>query len=651
MASSPPPPSLTSKRLESLSSIKSTLGAEHVDDASSFTSISSNSNATVCRICKYPESLTAPLIPCCTCKSRYHRACPTPRITDRKAKYTCGRCLDKAKKNSAIAPAITRNGTETPKGDEAHEIQQVKATQNVAQPQTTIESQQTRKRSKPTTTLSTTSMPLCETEKCGKVAVPPKAPNTRYLCFMCNLVERNETARYSPKPPPASAPRPFQKTKLYHLRPDDRPLVTNKRKRISSSSAQWLNSLDSAVPKANSNSNKNGMSTPSQIPAQNRAKRQTSELANAPQTIHKQPVGVASHGEPSRVVSPVIGGNSPRVFNNPTSVRDSPEHDPSLHDVSNNTYKDSLVRDNVSKLDKTSRLADNALNASGVQGEEQISTGGDFPLLERRAPSNPSFLTISYPEMPSQESQFDEVEDDKILDAVDSRHPFGANTPQPPSPMSDASSYHTPSPKIPAFKAVAKSPIPSLMSLVEDESEQLSDSDVNPNSSVDERPEEFDESVLDKFLLKQSQRDPFYEPSPNELSETQNWGAIDPRTVWPKRWNAAQKEEKMIEIQARGGRKANFGKILHPQLVKERLERGWDIHQSGEKRDDDETREMIQKLEELFGVPEGTMGNCVPKTIGGKLVMQEREREPEPRRPGRQKKEVPLRVYPVIGGQ
>ncbi|KAH9203873.1 hypothetical protein DL95DRAFT_398959 [Leptodontidium sp. 2 PMI_412] len=673
MAASPPPASLTFKRLESLSSKKSTFGTDHIDDASSFTSMSSSSNATVCRICKEPESLMTPLIICCKCRSRYHMACPNPRIADRKAEYTCGRCLDKAKgKSAAIPSTIVTTQTKVSKGKK-----ESPGLQNTAEHQTVIETQPSMQRQEATTTLDTNSIRLCEIDGCGKVAKPPKKPNTRYLCFMCDLVERNNTARQLPRPAPATAPRPIKKTKLYHVRPDDRPLVTNKRKRsssrITSSATRSEDSRASAVPKANVNSNRSVLADPPlRAPAHNQSEKQMPEATIIPRATYRQSVGAISNEEPSRSMSLVPGTNSPREFQN-TPVTDPPEYErPSYqaNDISSNIHKTSLPRDDILAIGEAPELVDTALNANRAQSE--VLLDGDFPrprwqtprgiqLLASQGISNPKPYPrpdIPYPEMPSQESQLDEVEDEEMLDAVDSdmlalQHSssLGSLTPQPPSPMSDTSSYHTPSPKIPTAKAVANPANPSVKSVLHDKSEQFSESVVDSNASLEEKRKEFDESILDSFLLKQSQRDPFYEPSPKELSETQIWGAVDPRTVWPKRWNAAQKEEKMKEIKARGGRKANFGKILHPQLVKERLERGWDIHQSREKRDDDETKEMVQKLEELFGVPEGILGNCVPKTVGGRLVMQEREQEPEHRRPGRQKKEVPLGVYPVIGGQ
>ncbi|KAG4430802.1 hypothetical protein IFR05_013717 [Cadophora sp. M221] len=505
------------------------------------------------------------------------------------------------------------------------------------------------------TTLGTNSIKLCETEECGKIAKPPKGPNTRYLCFMCELVERNKNARHLPKPAPATAPRPsIKKTKLYHVRPDDRPLVTKKRKRsstgLTTSATKPEISRASAVLKANANSSSGVMAAPPlRVPAQNQSKKQISEATMVPNATHKQPVGATGNGESSRLSSLVPGTNSPR-----------------------NIRKNSLARDDIPAVGEAPELADTALNVTRAQSKEHVLLDGDLTkprwqtprdieLLASQRISNPkphSRPEIPYPEMPSQESQLDEVENEEIMDAVDfdmlalqRTFPLGSHTPRPPSPMSDTFSYITPSPKFPALKAVTKPASLLTQSAIDDESEQLSGSAVDPDASLEDKNDEYDESILDSFLSKQSQRDPFYMPSPKELSETQIWGAVDPRTVWPKRLNAAQKEEKMIEIQARGGRKANFGKLLHPQLVRERLERGWDIHQSREKRDDDETKEMIQKLEELFGVPEGILGNCVPKTVGGRLVMQEREREPEPRPPGRQKKEVPLGVYPVIGGQ
>ncbi|PVH80703.1 hypothetical protein DL98DRAFT_515343 [Cadophora sp. DSE1049] len=625
MASSPPPPGLTSKRLESLSSKKSNRSSDHPDDASSFTSMSSNSNATVCRVCTKAESLTSPLVTCISCRSRYHIFCTNPRIIDRRVDYICGRCVEKAKKRATSAP---RAGTDEPINiQRSVETQQATGSQN--EPEATII--------------------LCEAANCGKPAQPRKAPSTKHLCFMCDLIEKTHANRQLPPPKPKTVSRPIQKTKLYHVRPDDRPLVTNKRKR---SSSGYASTIRAEGPRAATGPKTNAYSTETAIPGvlsrgpiREQAKKQRPETPVG-RKVPQNP-SLPSTIEPSRV-SPVIGANPQsgpslefselhRVYRNFLSMKDSPVHGSDVYQVND------ASNDNTYSKSEGRPITQGARSPMSIATEITQAPHVASPIEDQLAPLEP---IITYPEMPSQESPLDAAEDDAMLDSVEpdtftqSRPLF----PQPPSPLSDSSSQIS-SPKGPIFDDdIEQVETPAAI-------EPELASELSEESSSFDTSRDFDESELDSFIQKQSQRDPLYEPSPTELLETQRWGAMDPRTVWPNRLSAAQKEQKMLEIAARGGRKKNFGKILHQQLVQERMERGWDIHQSRDKRDDDETTEMIHKLEELFGVPEGILGNCVPKTINGRLVMQEREREPEPRRSGRQKKEVPLGAFRVVGGQ
>jgi hypothetical protein len=209
-----------------------------------------------------------------------------------------------------------------------------------------------------------------------------------------------------------------------------------------------------------------------------------------------------------------------------------------------------------------------------------------------------------------------------------------------------------------------------LSSPSEYDSEEEIDSDIEEEMDIDQEPQPqplpmpepdlghvetihpekvstFDERILDSYILKQSQ--PKAEPTTRELLDGQIWGAVDPRVAWPKPMTAYAYEEKQKEIQARGGRKANFGKILTAQVRKERADQGWHIHQRGELRDDEETRIMREKLEELMGKP---IGHAVPGIRDERLVMIEKEEYEEPQTgPGRRRKKNPPKVYPVFSGQ
>lgn len=159
---------------------------------------------------------------------------------------------------------------------------------------------------------------------------------------------------------------------------------------------------------------------------------------------------------------------------------------------------------------------------------------------------------------------------------------------------------------------------------------------------------EYDGSTLD-FFLKQQAQNHDHQPTPHEILTSQNFGAVDPRTTWPKRMSQEEYEEKQREIKARGTRKQNFGKLLTPQVRKERAENGWDVHQRGDWRDDEDAREVVMHMEELFGLAKGMSDAFVPGVLNGKLVMREREETVSLTGPGRRKKKVPRRVWPVTG--
>ena len=466
------------------------------------------------------------------------------------------------------------------------------------------------------------------------------------MCFMCDLFEKARIKGQLPPPIPRPVPRPIQKKKLYHVRPDDRPLVT-KRKRSSSGHASSTRAEGSRAPATRASAGPTKTDVPGVVPrrlTRDQARKQKPETAFDRRVSHTPPLpatlelarenpalGAAgpSHPNPS-----LESSESQNLYRNFLPMGDSPPHGAGMYQVND----DGNLRDVGMPTDQAASsptpVATNMLQSPPVAP----------PFAEQLPPLEP---LITYPDMPSQGSPLAGADvDNEMLDAVaparlsPNRHLF----PQPPSPLSHSSS-HSSSPKVPSF---------------DDDIEQVDtptgiEPDLTSESSREsaslETSTEFDETELDSYLQKQSQRDPFHEPSPSELSETQRWEIVDPRVSWPRKLSAAQKEQKIREIEARGGRKKNFGKILHPQIVQERSENGWDIHQSREKRDDQETTELTRGLAELFGVPMGILGNCVPKSIDGRLVMQEREREPEPRRPGRQKKEVRLGVFPVYGGQ
>lgn len=100
----------------------------------------------------------------------------------------------------------------------------------------------------------------------------------------------------------------------------------------------------------------------------------------------------------------------------------------------------------------------------------------------------------------------------------------------------------------------------------------------------------YDPSILDQFLTQQTafqakakiKKEQNLMPQPDIAANTQIWGSIDPRIVWPRELSEEWYEAKRKEIDARCGRKANFGILLTQQVRKERKERGWLPNQNKE---------------------------------------------------------------------
>lgn len=150
----------------------------------------------------------------------------------------------------------------------------------------------------------------------------------------------------------------------------------------------------------------------------------------------------------------------------------------------------------------------------------------------------------------------------------------------------------------------------------------------------------FDTSELDSFLIKQAEPESDLQPTPQELAETQIWGHINPYKVWPKETSEGWLAEKRQEIDARGGRKANYGKLLTAQVRKERMEKGWHIHQNSEAVPDEKMKETARRMEELFGIK--GIDELIPGVRNGRLVMMEKPVDEN----GRKRRKV--KVYPVL---
>lgn len=136
------------------------------------------------------------------------------------------------------------------------------------------------------------------------------------------------------------------------------------------------------------------------------------------------------------------------------------------------------------------------------------------------------------------------------------------------------------------------------------------------------KAESYDPSNLDAFIQKQAGSRKDDHPTPEDLLKTQIWGHVDPRESWPKTQSAEWLSEKRKEIEARGGRKVNFGKLLTAQVRKERKENGWSLHQNKEGIDDEKSDVAAIALQELFGIPD--IDDLEPSVRDGQLAMKEK---------------------------
>lgn len=137
-----------------------------------------------------------------------------------------------------------------------------------------------------------------------------------------------------------------------------------------------------------------------------------------------------------------------------------------------------------------------------------------------------------------------------------------------------------------------------------------------------ERAETFDPTALDSWITKQSLLAKCPQPISQELDKTQLWGHIDPRVAWPEEPSHQWLSDKRKEIEARGGRKSNFGKLLTAQVIQERAERRWGIHQNKDVVDDEKSEDAARALQELFGVKD--IDGLEPTLRNGQLVMMEK---------------------------
>ena len=231
-------------------------------------------------------------------------------------------------------------------------------------------------------------------------------------------------------------------------------------------------------------------------------------------------------------------------------------------------------------------------------------------------------------------------EDEEMLDAPTVATVEEVSPPQNGKAAAPAQNLDSPSQE-PALVSSATNPGTDILFDVDMATEWLVTQ--VPQSLEAERQQKaatFDTSELDSFLMKQVEPESDFQPTPHELAETQIWGHINPNKVWPKETSEEWLAEKRQEIDARGGRKANYGKLLTAQVRKERMEKGWHIHQNSEAVPDEKIKETAKRMEELFGIK--GIDELIPGVRNGRLVMMEKSAEEN----GRKKRKV--KVYPVL---
>lgn len=338
-------------------------------------------------------------------------------------------------------------------------------------------------------------------------------------------------------------------------------------------------------------------------------------------------------------------------------AQDSPDYSPPPPEVVDdaNPWTSIDDRDDSPGSQIAQELAATASQQDGSEHNSQEFGRAGLPSIEEEIAS--SHARLYQPPQVRDQSHDDEdmLDSDSLalIDRLASEHPSSpGKSASPPAHRPSSSTYSANVSSEADEEPEESGPAPGLG----DRRELLIDtSDATPPpSSIEtiraQRAANFDTTELDSFLFKQAQPESYEQLTTKELLNTQIWGHIDPRVAWPRKMTEEERQEKIKEIEARGGRKANFGKILTAQVRKERAEKGWNIHQTSEIRSEEGCKEMDRRLEELFGKED--LGNCFPSIRNGRLVMIEQLEPEEPQTgPGRRKRRREPKIYPVIGGQ
>ncbi|CZR59646.1 uncharacterized protein PAC_09540 [Phialocephala subalpina] len=520
----------------------------------------------------------------------------------------------------------------------------------------------------------------CQAPGCGAIIFTATTAN-RTLCFKHEVFQKANDAKARP-PPPKTAPvsRPFNKSKMYPARPDDKPFINKalKRKRTdlpkktSISNDSSMRPKNSVLPKSVEPPKSATFAFDAPLTVSNRATQEkrdefsfTAASSSFNSRYRNQSLGSANMFE--SVVDKEPTFSTPRSLPNsnilaegsatnntktPDSARrspnmpaESPEYEPPPPQMSHvSTWADEDEDEG---------------NSPGSQIAQELRANAEehHPADAEASPQLPALSPVEE-QATGAESPMG-VEDENFLGADAyinslasehlSSHRIGRRQP------AESSARPVRSPKLSHgldSDTEMNTGAHNVRLEVEDEDTSEFVIPVNrPLTTLEKRMElrgPYDESELDSYLKKQRDWDEDDIPTKDEL-DSQNWGYIDPRVVWPqRRMTDEEREAKIKQIAARGGRKANFGKVFTAQNLQEKAEGVWDIHQWQEKRDDDATRDLVRRMEELFQVE--NLANMVPATRNGRLVMMDREEPDEEQRgPGRRKKKNPPRVFTVNG--
>ncbi|KUJ12146.1 uncharacterized protein LY89DRAFT_223272 [Mollisia scopiformis] len=661
--------------------------------------MTSSSRTPICRVCKEPEELPSkPFVKCTQCRQLWHLHCHrNPDLDCSKAPplgFVCGRCSAKMKASEASSSkqsfvansAMNESSKETTNNPVAATNVLPQSLAKDTPPAVTRFSQPLTSNLPPRTGSSPV---ICEIPGCGE-HVRSQTPNSQSLCFK-HRVEK-QYAKAKAQAPATNIPRaskPFNKGKIYPLRPDDKPYVKQKPKipkRKSTTSELDMRPLK--MPKRTDIQGHVASSGSEPIVAKSMPSRRrdaSSVISPLTTTFLDRDSSLSSA---SAIKSPAIEGSAssstPLAVNRHRSSNLLEESTPTRSTPGSSSTRPSplLPRNNSPEYeppppqtfdhDNPWANEDGAGDSPGSQIAQELKANAEGsqqtdnlpPML---SPIGELHLEVSArastsarprtPEVPANTGIEDFLGHSELIDRLALEHvPSPNNKRGAPGAEIDTAIQ---SPDLPTD---AGSGDDINMTDDADRNTQAGVQSTNwdegwttgggPQTTLQKRLArgDVDENMLDSYFEKQRISAKTLMPTKADL-EAQNWSSIDPRKAWPERqMDDKEIAAKVKQIEARGGRKANYGKIFTAQNLQEKEEKGWEMHQWSDRKDDDEAMERIKRLEELFGV-EG-LADFVPATRNGRLVMIERmseSPEDEPRGPGRRKRKREPRVFVVNG--